>query len=312
MAEMVNQPKAAILGLLRSSGSPVSGTQLGRELGMSRVAIWKHVRDLMARGYDIERSGLGYRLVSAPDLLLPWELRGVRGEVHHFDEVGSTMDVARELARKGAGTGTIVVAERQSGGKGRLGRQWLSPPGGIYCSLILRPRISPAHAARTALMVSVAVAQAIRKVLGLPAELKWPNDVLIQGRKVCGVLAEMQAEADAVDFVVLGMGINVNTSVSEARATSLREELGRQVSRSHVLEAILSEVEALEGLLGTQELLEKWKSLSATLNRSVRIVGLGEEIEGEAVDVGSGGELIVRGRDGLLRSVVAGDCFHLS
>lgn len=309
--DMVNEMRRQLLQLLRSRGVPMSGTELGRELGISRVAVWKHVRDLLAHGYSIERSTQGYQLVGSPDLLVPWELKQRHGKVHYFDEVGSTMDVARELARKGAEAGTVVVAEQQGKGKGRLGRSWLSPRGGIYFSLVLRPPISPVHAAKMMLMASVAVAQAIRKELGLPAELKWPNDVLISGRKVCGILAEMAAEADAVTFVVLGIGINVNAPVAEERATSLHEELGRDVSRSRLLDCILDEIERLEGVLGSGEVLERWKSLSATIGRRVRIVGPEGEIEGQAVDIERGGELMVRESDGSLRPVVTGDCFHV-
>lgn len=308
---MVNDIKRQVLEALRSRTGPMSGAELGSKLGISRVAVWKHVRDLLAHGYSIESSAQGYRLVDSPDLLAPWELRERRGKVHHFDEVGSTMDVARELASKGAEAGTVVLAERQVKGKGRLGRSWLSPRGGIYFSIVLKPRLSPVHAAKVTLMASVAVAQGIRKESGLPAELKWPNDVLIHERKVCGILAEMAAEADAVTFVVVGVGMNVNTVVAEERATSLREETGRSVSRRSLLEAILDEIEGLEGLLDSKELIERWKSLSATIGRRVRIVGMGEEVEGEAVDLGSGGELVVKEPDGSLRRVVAGDCFHV-
>ncbi len=220
--------KADILKALRESGDYVSGEWLSRELGISRVSVWKHIRNLKQDGYVVEASPRGYRLISSPDLLLPCEFPDLEQKIHHFGEIGSTMAVARELARKGVEEGTIVIAESQTSGRGRLNREWFSPRGGIYFAIILKPKISPIYAPRINLMASVAVAKAIRTFCGLKAELKWPNDVLLAGRKVCGILAEMEAEVDAINYVNLGIGINVNASVSQCEkgATSLRDELG--------------------------------------------------------------------------------------
>jgi len=313
-SQRVNQMKADILKALRESGDYVSGEWLSRELGISRVSIWKHIRSLKQDGYVVEASPRGYRLVSSPDLLLPYEFPGLEQRIHHFKETGSTMVVARELAKKGVEEGTIVIAESQILGRGRLSREWFSPRGGIYFTIILKPKISPAYAPRINLMASVAVAKAIRKLYGLKAELKWPNDVLIEGRKVCGILAEMEAEVDAVNFVNLGVGINVNASVSkyEKTATSLRAELGREVSRRQFFNTLLTEIAAQQSLLTGNGLLEEWRSLSATLNREVRVVAPGEEIIGRAIDIDASGALILRGEDGSLRSAIAGDCIHLS
>ena len=224
------------------------------------------------------------------------------------------MGVAKELARKGVVEGTIVVAESQTHGRGRLGREWLSPKGGIYFTLIFKPRISPAYAPRINLMASVAVAKAIRKAFDLKAELKWPNDVLIEGRKVCGILAEMEAEMDRVNFINLGIGINVNNPIFpyEKMATSLKEELGREVSRKEFLNSVLKEINERQVLLTKEDLLGEWKSLSATLGRDVRIVAPGEEIIGQALDIDASGALILKSEDGSLRSAIAGDCIHLS
>jgi len=306
--------KADILRALRESGDYVSGEWLSRELDISRVSVWKHIRNLKQDGYVVEASPRGYRLISAPDLLLPCEFPGLEQKIHHLGEIGSTMVVARELARKGVEEGTIVIAESQICGRGRLSREWFSPRGGIYFTIILKPKISPIYAPRINLMASVAVAKAIRKLYGLKAELKWPNDVLIAGKKVCGILAEMEAEVDAVNFVNLGIGINVNASISQygGKATSLRDELGRGISRREFLSTLLTEIAAQESLLTGNGLLEEWKILSATLNREVRIVAPGEEITGRAVDIDASGALILRSEDGSLRSAIAGDCIHLS
>jgi len=310
----VNKMKGEILRALRESGDYVSGESLSKELGTSRVSIWKHIHRLEQDGYTVEASPKGYRLLYSPDLLIPWEFPGLEQRIHHFREIGSTMNAARKLAEGGVEQGTIIVAESQSHGRGRLSKEWLSPEGGIYFTVVLRPKISPIYAPRMNLMASVAVATTIRRLFGLKAELKWPNDVLIEGRKVCGILAEMHAEVDAVHFVNLGIGINANTHVSqqEKKATSLKEQLGREVCRKEFFRSVLMELKERQALLTEADLVEEWKSLSATLNRDVRIVAPGEEIIGQAVDIDSGGALIIKGKDGSLRTAIAGDCIHLT
>jgi len=305
--------KGQILKALREYRGYLSGETLSEQLGTSRVSIWKHIRSLKKDGYVIDASPGGYRLVSSPDLLLPYEFPDLEQRIHYFPEISSTMDAARELAKKGAKEGTIVIAETQTRGRGRLSREWLSPEGGIYFTLVLRPRISPAYAPRINLMAAVAVAATIRKLFGLKAELKWPNDVLIKGRKVCGILAEMDAETDVVNFVNVGIGINANTSVPqfEKTATSLKDMLGREISRKEFLGALLVELERRQALLIEAELLDEWKELSVTLKENVRIMSLGEEVLGQAIDIDATGALILKGKDGSLRTVLVGDCIHL-
>jgi len=309
----VNETKKQILKALRDYGDYISGEILSEQLGISRVSIWKHVRSLKEDGYVIEASARGYRLVSSPDLMLPYEFPGLEERIHYFPEIGSTMDVAIKLARKGAREGTIVIAEAQAHGRGRLSREWLSPKGGIYFTLILRPRISPAYAPRINLMASVAVATTIKKLFGLNAELKWPNDVLIEGRKVCGILAEMDAEMDVVNFVNVGIGINANTSVLQfaKTATSLKDVLGREISRKEFLSVLFREMEQQQALLMEADLIKEWKELSGTLNKYVMILSPGEVIVGRAIDIDATGALIVKERNGSLKKALAGDCIHL-
>ena len=309
----VNEVKGHILKALRECSDYLSGEALSEQLGISRVSIWKHIRSLKKDGYVIEASPRGYRLVSSPDLLLPYEFTGIEQRIHYFPEIGSTMDAARELAKKGAEEGTIVIAEAQTRGRGRLSREWLSPEGGIYFTIVLRPRISPVYAPRINLMASVAVAATIRKLLGLKAELKWPNDVLIEGKKVCGILAEMGAEMDVVNFVNVGIGINANTSVPQFKktATSLKDMLRREISRKEFLGVLLVEIERRQPLLMKADLLEEWKKLSVTLNKHVRIVAPGEVIVGRAIDIDTTGALIIKERNGSLKKAMAGDCIHL-
>ena len=305
--------KSQILKALRESSDYISGERLSKQLGVSRVSIWKHIQALKDDGYVIEAAPIGYRLVSSPDLLLPYEFPGLEQRIHYFSEIGSTMDVARELAKRGAREGTIVIAEAQTCGRGRLSREWLSPKGGIYFTLILRPRISPVYAPRVNLMAAVAVAATIRKLFGLKAEVKWPNDVLIVGKKVCGILAEMDAEMDVVNFVNVGIGINANNSIPkfEKTATSLKDALGKEISRKEFLRALLAEIERWQALLMEADLLEEWKKLSVTLNRHVRIVAPGEVIAGCAVDIDTTGALVIREKNGSLKKAMAGDCIHL-
>ena len=309
----VNDMKGQILEALRECSEYLSGETLSNQLGVSRVSIWKHIHSLEKDGYVIEADPKGYRLISSPDLLLPYEFPGLEQKIHYFPEIGSTMDVARELAVRGAEEGTIVLAEAQAHGRGRLSREWLSPKGGIYFTLILRPRINPAYAPRINLMASVAVATTIRKLFELNAELKWPNDVLIAGRKVCGILAEMDAEMDVVNFVNVGIGINANTSIPqfEKTATSLKDALGREISRKEFFSALLVEIKRRQALLMEADLLEEWKKFSATLNKDVRIVAPGEVIVGRAIDIDTTGALIVEEKNGSLKKAMAGDCIHL-
>ena len=309
----VNATKKHILKALQDYGDHLSGEILSEQLGISRVSIWKHIRSLKEDGYVIDASARGYRLVSSPDLMLPYEFPGLEERIHYFPEIGSTMDAARELARKGAKEGTIVIAEAQAHGRGRLSREWLSPKGGIYFTLILRPGISPAYAPRINLMASVAVATTIKKLFGLNAELKWPNDVLIEDRKVCGILAEMDAEMDVINFVNVGIGINANTSVPQfvKTATSLKDVLGREISRKDFLSVLLGEIERQQALLMEADLIEEWKKLSGTLNKYVRILSPREVIVGRAIDIDTTGALILKERSGSLKKALAGDCIHL-
>ena len=314
MEEMkVNEKNRRILKALRDYGDYLSGETLAEQLGISRVSIWKHIGSLKENGYLIDASAKGYRLVSSPDLMLPYEFPGLGERIHYFSEIGSTMDVARELAKRGAKEGTIVITEAQTRGRGRLSREWISPKGGIYFTIILHPKISPVYAPRTNLMISVAVATAIRKLFGIKVELKWPNDVLIEGRKVCGILAEMDAEMDVINFVNVGIGINANMSVPqfEKAATSLKAALGRKISRKEFLRVLLREIEGWQPLLMKEDLLVEWRKLSITLNSDVKVIAQGEVIVGRAVDIDAAGALIIKESDGAFKKAMTGDCIHL-
>jgi len=237
-------------------------------------------------------------------------------EIHHFAEVTSTNDVAKELARKGAEEGTVVISETQTRGRGRLSRAWVSPQGGIWFSIVLRPRVNPKEASKVTFVAAVAVAQAIRKILELDARIKWPNDVLIGGKKVCGILTETSTKDEVVDFVVVGIGINANVcrdAFPERLSnppTSLKEERMVEIAREEFMCAVLEEVERYYTILVRKDfdlILEEWRRLASFLGQCVEVVSFGETIRGRAVDVDSDGALIVKLTDGRTEKIMTGD-----
>jgi len=237
-------------------------------------------------------------------------------EIHYFIELSSTNDLAKELAMKGAEEGTVIIAETQSHGRGRLGRRWISPRGGIWFSTILRPQVSPKDALKLTLMTAVAVAKTIGNTFNLNAEIKWPNDVLIKGRKICGILTEMRARENIVDFVVIGVGINANVNVDtfpeylKRSVTSLEKEMKRDIERERFLRALLEELERYYKIFernGFDIILREWKSLSSLLGAYVEIAGFDERIEGLAIDVDQNGALMIKAKDGTIRKVMSGD-----
>ncbi|HLO01913.1 MAG TPA: biotin--[acetyl-CoA-carboxylase] ligase [Symbiobacteriaceae bacterium] len=324
-----------LLDLLTAAGRDwVSGEAISTQLGISRAAVWKQIEALRAEGYEVEAAPRrGYRLAARPDKLSVREIEaGLTTQrfgrpVEAHEAIGSTNERAKELARSGAPEGLLVTAEQQTAGKGRLGRPWQTPAGrALAMSVLLRPPIPPTAAPRLTLVAAVAVAEAVRAVTGLPVGIKWPNDLQIAGRKLCGILTEMEAEIEQVRFVVLGIGLNVNQAAEEfppelrETATSLRlaaaegsaSEGGLPVARLPLLQAILARLEVrydqfLAG--GWPELLAAWRELSVTLGRSVRVIpASGAPIwEGTAVDVDAEGALLVRRPDGSTERVIAGE-----
>ena len=312
--------KEKILKALRRGGW-VSGAKLGKDIGISRTAIWKHIMKLRREGYKISSSPRqGYLLTSVPDRLFPEEIEGelkthtLGLNIVYYEKINSTQQVASELAATGASEGTIVVADSQTGGRGRIGRSWASPPGGVYLSIILRPAIKPSEALRFPLIAGVAVAQAIEQLTGLKPRLKWPNDIIVKGCKAGGILTEMSAETDCINHIVIGIGINVNTESfpDEIRgiATSLKAECGKEVSRVQLVQDILAQLESLYQVFqvsGFETIRERWKALSNTIGARVSVRGEREQVEGEAIDIDEDGALILRKANGALERVIAGD-----
>ena len=304
--------KAKILSELRNRNETVSGEYLSATLGISRVSIWKHIHKLQELGYRIISTANGYRLADSPDTPFPWEFPEREDRVHYFPEVSSTMDIARDLARKNCPQYSVVVAGRQTAGRGRLNRQWLSDDGGLYFTVVLRPDIAVPISSRVNFLASLSMARVLRKSLQIEAAVKWPNDILVKERKLSGMLSELEAEADRVFFINIGMGINVNNDPSgiEPAGISLMSLLGREVSRIELLAGFLDEFEKRLAGADFENVVSEWKKYAITLQRRVRIVTRQETCEGLALDVDENGALIVELDDGTLKQIIYGDCFH--
>ena len=312
--------KNKIIQFLKASKGYISGEEMSRRLHISRSAIWKHIEELRKDGYGISAvKPLGYCLDSFPDKLFSEEIQNglktkwMGKKIHYYDALDSTMDVAFQLGLEGELEGSIVCAEGQKKGKGRLGRVWNSPKGkGIYLSIILRPKLSLMDTAKLTLLSAVAVCEAIRKVTGVVVNIKWPNDILFENKKIAGILTELNAEADCVKFIVVGIGINVNTSSKSlpSQATSLKQMMGQKVSRVKLLQEVLQGLEMWYEnmqLNGFSPMIEQWKSLSCTLGRQVSLSNPSGDIEGEAVDVDEYGGLVIRTKQGDLVKRMSGD-----
>lgn len=304
--------KDRILNILREDTGIVSGETISSRLGVSRVSVWKHLQKLKQLGYDIHATAKGYRLVHTPDVLYPWEFSHRASTIHYFDEVTSTMDIARDLARNQCPDFTVVIAGAQTQGRGRLQRTWDSPPGGLYFTLVLRPQMPPAFSYRFNFAASAIMARTLRRLFRIDARVKWPNDILVDDRKIAGMLSEMEAEADRMTFLNIGLGINVNNDppANAPLVSSLHRVLGRAVSRKEILSHFLDEFEHQLKHKGLDPVISEWKQYAATLNRHVKIVTIHEEAEGMAVDVDENGALVLKLADGSFKSVVYGDCFH--
>lgn len=314
-----------ILEIFRNrDGGVVSGEELSRSLAVSRTAVWKHIKALKDLGYCVEAvPSRGYRLVSTPDILTPAELSAglhvarIGTSLVCIGETESTNTIAYRLAEEGAAEGTVVIADAQTRGKGRLGRQWESPPGvNLYGSIILRPPIMPLHAPQLTFLSAVAVAEAIERSAGLAPVIKWPNDVLVNGFKVAGMLNEMSAETERVDFLVLGIGVNINMQRDQFPAdlrhpaSSLAIEAGHEVSRLSFARALLEFLDAhyVRYLAeGYGPLRQAWLDRSAVMGRRVRISGQHGETRGTVEGIDEIGALLLRTAGGTVERVLAGD-----
>ncbi len=313
--------RADILALLRESETYVSGEEIGGKLGISRTAVWKWLAKLAEEGYEIEsKSRSGYRLLSSPDKAYPWEVQPrlrtawLGRSYAYLAETGSTNRDLREKAEAGAENGTLVAAEIQRAGKGRRGRRWLSQSGGLWFSYLLRPRLLPAQAPLLTLVTAVGLARGLESYGGLSFGIKWPNDILWQGKKVAGILAEMKAEWDNIDYVVIGIGLNCRSAAIDgeiaALAVSLEEVWGEAPIRNRLLpHLLLSLEEAYEQFFqaGFGPLRQEWEKRSLVLGRPVRILDGDGGFAGTALALLDDGGLLVETAEGRRVTVHSGD-----
>jgi len=306
------KPKDKILNMLNQADGVVSGETLSAELGVSRVSVWKHIRGLNQSGLAIQSSPKGYRLKRDPDTLQPWAFDGRQDRIHFFPETSSTMDEATRLAREGCPTFTVAVAQRQTHGRGRLQRAWLSGEGGLFFTIVVRPEIALMQAGLVNLAAAIDMAAVLRAVYDVDARLKWPNDILVKGRKICGVLSQMEAEGDQVAYLNIGIGLNVN-NVPETEAPiaiSMKNLLGKTTPRREVLTAFLDVFEKRMSAFEPDGVIEQWISNNVTLGQNVRVLTINDRVDGTAVGIDPLGGLVLVLADGSKRTVMVGDCFH--
>ncbi len=302
--------KEEILRLLRSADGYISGQELCNRFGVSRTAVWKAINQLKEAGYEIEaQQNKGYRLMAAPDLMTEAEIKSlmhtdwVAKEVLYFDTIDSTNTKAQELAEKGYPSGTLVVADKQESGKGRRGRSWVSPSGtGIFMTLMIKPDINPNNASMLTLVAALAVAKAITSVTGEEALIKWPNDIVVNSKKVCGILTEMNAQFDYINHIVVGIGINVHNEsfpeeISQMASSLMIEAGGKRFHRAQIIAETMSYFEQYyDTFLKTQDLsalVREYDELLVNMNKAVRVLDPKEPFDGKAMGITPKGELIV-------------------
>ncbi len=312
--------------LKNAASGYVSGGELAKFFGVSRTAVWKCIEELRTEGYFIEASSRkGYRLLSSEDRLNAYEIASglktsiVGSGILYFDSLDSTNNYARKLAAEGCKEGISVIAGQQTAGKGRLGRSWESPSEkGIYMSVVLRPALAPVETQIFTLAAAVATANAISKETGISTGIKWPNDLIIDGRKVCGILLEMSSEADRVNYIILGIGINYAHTEEDfpeelrARAISLKMASASEAcfSRLSIVRSVLCELDAMIQVVlkdNGEKIIEMWKNKSVTLGRKVGFRLKDTDYVGVADDITSDGRLLVDCSDGVRRELLSGE-----
>jgi BirA family biotin operon repressor/biotin-[acetyl-CoA-carboxylase] ligase len=316
---------AKILSALRASPAGVSGTQLADELAISRAAVWARIEELRRVGFEIEAGPhFGYRLVEEPDALLADDLIARLGntkvigrDIQVFEQTTSTNDVAEKLARDGVNEGAVVFAESQTKGRGRLGRVWLSPTRkGLWFSVLLRPGLRPQETTQLTVISATALRRAFKTTTGLAAEIKWPNDLLLGGKKTAGILTELSAELDRVRHVILGIGVDVNQDAAgfppELRktATSLRLECGREISRAELAVEILRELDVDYARICAgkfAEIADEWEDACVTIGKDVTVQVGERRFRGHAESLDDDGALLVRTEHGHLERIIGGD-----
>ena len=310
--------KSKILEILEKNGGYVSGEGISKELGVSRAAVWKHIKKLRELGYEIEsKTNEGYKLIKTPDRQIQFELERMLNtkiighKILFLEEVDSTNNKAKQIAFESQ-DGDVVVSETQHSGRGRRGREWHSPKGGIYISFILKPNISPERAPQITLLSSVALVETLNSMKSkMNAKIKWPNDILISGRKISGILTELSSDMEKINYVVVGIGINLNTDLEDLpeKAASLKVEMGQEISVKLFLKSFFEHYDTVyQEYLdnGINQIIEKWKKYSDTLGKNVKIIGINETYDGLAKDIDENGALLLKTKDREIK-VYSGD-----
>ena len=316
---------AKILSALRENPDGVSGAELAEQLGVSRAAVWSHIEELRKVGYDIEAGPhSGYRIVDEPDALLADDLlarlgktRVIGRDIRVFEQTTSTNDVIEKLARDGVKEGAVVFAESQTSGRGRLGRKWISPERrGLWFSILLRPDLRPQETTQLTVASATALRRAIEMETKLKPEIKWPNDILLGGKKVAGILTELSAELDRVKHVILGIGVDVNLGAGEfpaelkKTATSLKIESGKMISRAELAAAVLRELDEDYSRVCSGNfaaVADEWEENCATIGRNVTVQTGDRKIRGRAESLDDAGALLLRTEHGRLEPITGGD-----
>jgi BirA family biotin operon repressor/biotin-[acetyl-CoA-carboxylase] ligase len=314
---MVNKQKntkESILKILyKAKGKTISGVKLSNTLNISRVAVWKQIKAIKKSGFDIESRPKGYVLLNHNDLLLPFCFREeFQDRIFHFQELETTMDKAKSLAKNNAPHLSVVIAENQTTGRGRLNRKWFSSKGGLWFTLILKPVTPPVLSYIYNFAASLSLSKSLRQLFNLDVSVKWPNDLLLDGKKLVGLLSEMETRGDMVEFINIGIGINVNNQPQkfEPKAISLKDVLHKKVSRRLILETFLDEFKNRIQTIDCQKIIEQWKEMTSTIGSRVRIETLKDVHEGLAIDVDEQGALIIKNKTGETQKIIYGDCFH--
>ncbi|MCP3872070.1 MAG: biotin--[acetyl-CoA-carboxylase] ligase [Desulfobacteraceae bacterium] len=311
--EQINIKEKILELLFLAEGETVSGVKLSNALNISRVAVWKHIQSLKQSGFNIESQSKGYVISDHEDLLLPFCFGPeFKEKIFHFQELDSTMDKAKSLAKENAPHLSVVIAENQTSGRGRLNRKWFSSKGGLWFTLILKPDTPPVLSYIYNFAASLSLSRSLNRLFNIDVRVKWPNDLLLNKKKLVGLLSEMETRGDMVEFINIGIGINVNNNPQEyeSKAISLKDVLQERVSRRLILETFLGDFKNLIQNPDCSKIIGQWKQMTSTIGSQVRIETLGDIFEGLAIDVDETGALFIKDETGKTKKIIYGDCFH--
>ncbi len=309
----LNTKEKILHRLFDAEGKTLSGTRIAEETGISRVAVWKHIKQMIADGVEITSGPSGYALARPEDLLYPFCFpEKLQDKIFHYPEATTTMDAAKALAREGVPHMSCCIAENQTKGRGRLNRKWVSSRGGLWFTLIIRPQLPPPMVYIYNFAASLTLSRVMNRLFDLEIRVKWPNDLLLEDKKLTGLLSEMETRADLISFLAIGIGINVNNDPSGGpfEATSLKNVLGRDLPRRKILSEFLTEFEALTREIRISEIMAQWRDCTATIGREVRVETHDKVLCGRAVGVEDSGSLVIKTKEGKSLEIIYGDCFH--